>query len=80
VTRDRWTAEDPEPGDFDADMADIDPDLVAFRDGYSSTTFRVLVSVEDDDSRRLGRIAEARGKSPHDVIAELRRNADRPAA
>jgi hypothetical protein len=30
--------------------------------------------------RALERIAEARGKTPHDVVAELLRDADRPAA
>jgi hypothetical protein len=39
-----------------------------------------LVSVEGEDAQRLERIAEARGKSPHDVVAELLRDADRSAA
>jgi hypothetical protein len=40
----------------------------------------ILVSVEGDDARRLERIAEARGKKPGDVVAELLRDADLPAA
>lgn len=40
----------------------------------------ILVSVEGEDAPRLERIAEARGKTPRDVVAELLRDADRPAA
>jgi hypothetical protein len=47
---------------------------------HPSATLRILVSVEGEDARRLERIAEARGKTPHDVVAELLRDADRPAA
>lgn len=40
----------------------------------------VLVSLEGEDARRLERTAQSRGKSPHDLVAELLRDADRPAA
>jgi hypothetical protein len=43
-------------------------------------SLRILVSVEGEDARRLERIAEARGKKPGDVVAELLRDVDRPAA
>jgi hypothetical protein len=75
-----WTADDPQPGDFDVDLATIDAQYVEHRDGDPTATLRILVSVEGEDARRLERIAEARGKSPHDVVAELLRDADRPAA
>lgn len=61
-------------------LGTIDPALVERHDGNPEATLRILVSVEGDDARRLERIAEARGKSPHDVVAELLRDADRPAA
>ncbi len=77
---DPWTADDPQPGDFDAVLATIDSAYVERHDGHPQATLRILVSVEGDDARRLERIAEARGKSPHDVVAELLRDADRPAA
>jgi hypothetical protein len=44
--------------------------------GDPTATLRILVSVEGEDARRLERIAEAGGKTPHDVVAELLRNAD----
>jgi hypothetical protein len=80
MTSDPATAEDPQPGDFDAILATIDPTHVARHDGDAGATLHILVSVEGEDARRLERIAEARGKTPHDVVAELLRDADRPAA
>jgi hypothetical protein len=77
---DPWTSDDPQPGDFDAVLETIDPAYVQRRDGDPEAKLRILVSVEGEDARRLERLAEARGRSPHDVVAELLRNADRPAA
>ena len=80
MSRDPWTADDPQPGDFDAVLATIDAAYVERHDGDPNATLRILVSVEGEDARRLERIAEARGRTPHDVVAELLRDADRPAA
>ena len=77
---DPWTADDPQPGDFYAVLATIDAAYVERHDGDPNATLRILVSVEGEDARRLERIAEARGRTPHDVVAELLRDADRPAA
>jgi hypothetical protein len=44
--------------------------------GDPTATLRILVSEEEEDARRLERIAEASGKTPHDVVAALLRNAD----
>ena len=77
---DPWTADDPQPGDFDAVLARIGLEYVERHDGDPGATLRILVSVEGDDARRLERIAEERGKTPHDVVSELLRDADRPAA
>lgn len=80
MSRDPWTADDPQPGDFDAVLATIDSDYVERHEGDPTATLRILVSVEGEDARRLERMAEARGKTPHDVVADLLRDADRPAA
>jgi hypothetical protein len=40
----------------------------------------MLISVEGEDAVRLERMAQARGKKSGDVVAELLRDADRPAA
>jgi hypothetical protein len=77
---DPWTSEDPQPGDFDAVLATIESEYVERHEGDPTARLRILVSVEGEDARRLERIAEARGKTPHDVVAELLRDADRPAA
>ena len=80
MSRDPWTADDPQPGDFDAVLASIDPAHVERHEGEPGATLRVLVSVEGEDVRRLERLAKSSGASPHDVVAKLLRGADRPAA
>lgn len=80
MNKDPWTDSDPQPGDFDADLADIDPRFVEAHAGNADAKLRMLISVEGEDVARLERIAEARGKTPSDVVAELVRDADRSAA
>jgi hypothetical protein len=80
MSSDPWTADDPQPGDFDAILATIDPKYAERRDGDATATLRILVSVEGEDALRLERIAEERGKTPHDVVPDLLRATDRPAA
>jgi hypothetical protein len=80
MSGDPWTADDPQPGDLDDVLATIEAEYVERHEGDPNATLRILVSVEGDDARRLERIAEASGKTPHDVVAGLLRDADRPAA
>ncbi len=80
MSNDPWTTDDPQPGDFDEVLATIGPTYVEHHDGDPTATLRILVSVEGEDALRLERIAEERGKTPHDVVADLLRAADRPAA
>ena len=80
MTKDPWTDPDPRPGDFDADLAQIDERYVESHPGNAGAKLRILISVEGEDVLRLERIAQARGKKPGDVVAELLRAADRPAA
>ncbi len=77
---DPWTSPDPQPGDFDDELASIDPRDVEHHAGNPAAKTRILLTVEGEDAERLTRVAEARGKSPTDVIADLLRDADRPAA
>jgi hypothetical protein len=70
---------DPQPGDFDPDLSTIGDELVSRYRGGSDATLR-LVSIDGEDARRLERIAKAPGKKPGDVVADLLRDADRPAA
>jgi hypothetical protein len=80
VSKDPWTDPDPQPGDFDAELATLDPRYVEIHEGSPEATLRILVKIEGKDAERLKRIAEARGKTPDDVIAELLRDADHSAA
>jgi hypothetical protein len=80
MSKDPWTDPDPQPGDFDADLAEIDPRFVEVHAGSPDAKLRLLISVEGEDVARLERIAQLRGKSPGDVVAELVRDADRSAA
>lgn len=77
---DPWTDPDPAPGNFDADLMSLAPELVTHHDGNPAATLRILVSVEGEDASRLQRIADAQGKRPGDVVADLLRAADRSAA
>jgi hypothetical protein len=72
MSTDPWTADDPQPGDFDEEL-----------DGstleYSNGEVRVVVALMADDGDRMRRMADARGLRPHELVAELLRDADRPA-
>jgi hypothetical protein len=80
VSNDPWKESHPQPGDFDADLSTIVSEHIERHAGNSDATLRIIVSIEGEDARRLERIAEARGKKPGDVLADLLRDGDRPAA
>jgi hypothetical protein len=75
-----WTALEPQPGDFDADLATIHPRFVDAHKGNPNAKVRVVLSIEGEDAERLQRVSAARGETPGELIAELLREADRPAA
>ena len=75
-----WTALEPQPGDFDQDLATIDPRYIERHHGDIDAKVRVLLTVEGEDARRLQRIAAACGQKPTELVADLLRDADRPAA
>jgi hypothetical protein len=76
MSSDPWTDPDPKPGDFDADLAKLDPRYVERHEGDPEARLIVLVGVEGEDAKRLERLSEARGKKAADVVAELLRDAD----
>ena len=80
MSRDPWTDPDPQPGDLDAELAMLDESAFEYHEGDPSASFGLMVVVEGEDASRLARIAEARGQKPSQVLAELLRDADRPAA
>lgn len=80
MTSSPWTDPDPQPGDFDAELAKLDPRYVEQHDANPDAKLLVLVGVEGEDAKRLERIAEARGQTAADVIAQLLRDAERSLA
>ena len=72
---DPWTNPDPQPGDFDADLAEIDPRYVEAHQGNPEAKLTIVVGIEDEDAERLQRLATARGQRPGDVISSLLRSA-----
>lgn len=77
---DPWTDPDPAPGDFDGELARLDPRYVEHHEGDRDAALIVLVSVEGEDAKRLERISQACGKKAADVVADLLRDAERSSA
>ncbi len=77
MSKDPWTDLEPQPGDFDAGLATIDPRYVEAHSGDPDARLRILLTVDGEDAMRLQRLAAARGQKPADVVAELLRDADR---
>jgi hypothetical protein len=80
MSTDPWKDPDPQPGDFDADLAKLDPRYIEQHNGDPNAKLIVLIEVEGEDAKRLERISEARGKNAADVVAELLRDAERSLA
>jgi hypothetical protein len=75
-----WTDPEPQPGDFDQDLATVDPRYLERHRGNPDGKLRILLTIEGEDASRLQRVAAARGQRPTDLVSELLREADRPAA
>jgi hypothetical protein len=52
MTADPWTDPDPQPGDFDADLATLDRRYVDLAEGAPEAKLIVLVGVEAEDAER----------------------------
>lgn len=75
MAKDPWTDPDPQPGDFDAELAAIDPRDVQVVEAGSDAKVRIVVIVEGDDAKRLERIATERHQDVNQVVADLVRKA-----
>jgi hypothetical protein len=75
-----WTDPDPQPGDFDAHLATIDPDDVEAHEGDPDARLTIVLNVSGEDATRLERIATQRGQNVSEVISDLLRDAERHAA
>jgi hypothetical protein len=74
MTKYPWTDADPQPGDFDDELAAIDPRDVQVVEAASGAHVTLVVSVEGEDTKRLERIAAERGQGVDEVVADLVRN------
>lgn len=52
MTKDSWTDPDPQPGDFDADLAAMDPRDVQVVEAGSGAKVTIVVGVDGDDAVR----------------------------
>jgi hypothetical protein len=75
MTKNPWTDPDPQPGDFDADLTDIDPRYVEAHPGNPDAKLTIVVGIEDEDAERLQQLATERHQRPRDVISSLLRSA-----
>lgn len=75
MARDPWTDPDPQAGDFDAYLADVDPKYVERHEGVPHSKLTMLIGIDYADAKRLQELAAARGQRPRDVIASLLRSA-----
>jgi hypothetical protein len=75
MAKDPWTDPDPQPGDFDADLAAMGPQDVQVVPAGSGARVTLMVSVEGEDATRLQRLARERGQDIGEVVADLVRSA-----
>jgi hypothetical protein len=75
MAKDPWTDPDPQPGDFDDELAAVDPRDVQVVEAGSGGKLTIVVSVEGEDAKRLERIAAERGQAVDQVVADLVRRA-----
>jgi hypothetical protein len=70
-----WTDPHPQPGDFDADLADVDPRYVEAHPANPDAKLTIVVGIEDKDAERLQQLAAERHQRPGEVISSLLRSA-----
>jgi hypothetical protein len=70
-----WTDPDPQPGDFDADLTDVDPRYVEAHPANPDAKLTIVVGIEDKDAERLQQLAAERHQRPGEVISSLLRSA-----
>ncbi len=75
IRKDPWTDPDPQAGDFDDDLAAIDPLYVEVHEANPTAKLTIVVGVEDEDAKRLQQLAVTRRQRPSEVISSLLRRA-----
>jgi len=75
MAKDPWTDPDPQPGDFDDELAAVDPRDVQVVEAGSGGGLTIVVSIAGEDAKRLEQIAAERGQAIDQVVADLVRQA-----
>jgi hypothetical protein len=70
-----WTDPDPQPGDFDAELADVDPRYAKAHPANPDAKLTIVLGIEDKDAERLQKLAAERHQRPGEVISSLLRSA-----
>ncbi len=71
---------DPLPGDFDAELAVVDPQDLDVAEPSRERRLVVQFTLDGDDAETLARIARSEGRSPSFVVRSLIRAASDRAA
>ncbi len=75
-----WTSEDPQRGDLDDVLDTLDPEFIEDHPGNPDVVVRMVVELDEEDTRRIERISAKRGEGANKVISDLLRDAERTAA
>ncbi len=73
-------AEDPRPGDFDDELADVPDDDIQVVEASNDRELVVQFTLRGNDAQSLERMARERGEDPGEVVASLIRSASERAA
>lgn len=75
MEHDPWTDPDPQPGDLDADLAEINPRYLEAFAGNPDAKLTIVVGVQDEGPERLQQLGARRHQRPAQVVADLLRSA-----
>lgn len=67
--------EDPQPGDFDAELENLSEVDMARSLGHPAARLLLQVTIAGAEADKLRRLAEVRGQRPSEVVADLLRSA-----
>jgi hypothetical protein len=72
-------AEDPRPGDFDDELADVPDGDIQIVEASDDRELVVQFTLRRDEAQSLVRMARERGEDPGEVVAALIRSASQAA-
>ena len=80
MPKDPWTDPDPQPEDFDEFLDSVDPSDIELHEGNPDAKVTIVSEATGEEAKRLERLALESDPPLHDVLADLRRAAERGAA